>query len=206
MFCCSMGVPMICLGKQACTVVLGGILMLTPETLTLGTREELLSSPLPAKTIHLVDTSGRKLLHILAQKCLLTRLFGVSLMDLGKLFWVLNWNHSPNHLSLWYAWDGNVWKAAVTDTSSWENSAVKCHGRLLWNTELDLLLCCICLEGVEVCTAISPRKRKSFVEQLGNICYQLCFSPPSQALTSTQQNEIVNSFTTFAFVLRWDLT
>lgn len=77
---------MICLGKQACTVVLGGILMLTPETLTLGTREELLSSPLPAKTIHLVDTSGRKLLHILAQKCLLTRLFGVSLMDLGKLF------------------------------------------------------------------------------------------------------------------------
>lgn len=45
---------MICLGKQACTAVLGGILMLTPETLTLGTQEELLSSPLPAKTIHLV--------------------------------------------------------------------------------------------------------------------------------------------------------
>ena len=40
----------------------------------------------PPKIIHLLDTPGEKLLNILTQKRLLTRLFRVSLMDLGKLF------------------------------------------------------------------------------------------------------------------------
>ena len=45
------------------------------------------SSPTPPpKSIHLLDTPGEKLLNIPTQKCLLSGLLKVSLMDLGKLF------------------------------------------------------------------------------------------------------------------------
>ena len=57
-------------------------------------------------------------------------------------------------------------------------------------------------------TPLSTRKRKSFAERLGNICYQLCFSPWSQALNLTQQkwNSELFHHVCFHLKMRFNIT